>query len=472
MQLDLVIPGGVETIGEEAFTGPDDVYCGITSITLSPGLKEIGDCAFINTGETSVTIPDSVTSIGTRAFGFNSFLGFYPRCETYTVRGAEGSAAEQYVTDSGWDNLVFEAIIPEIPEPQGHVHEMIEMVGKEPTTEEEGWITYYVCEDCGEWFEDPDGEILIEDHDSVILPKVPYISKTAATIQAGKTLTLKVNREVTKWASSRTTVAKVSSAGKVTAVAPGKCTIAATLDDGTKLKCTVTVVKISSTKATIQAGKTKTLTVTGMEVTKWTSSDKTIATVGSATGKVKGVAPGTATITATLADGTKVTCKVTVVKISKTAVSLAPGKVLTLKVTGMAVKSWTSGAKTIAKVTSAGKVTAMKKGTAKITATLTDGTKLVCTVTVTKNPSITVNGAAFRSTTTYSVKKGSYLTIKVTGKASGIKNVYASTKAAVAKVISANTATTIKIKGIAAGTATVTIKINGVAFKIKVKVTA
>ncbi len=477
--VDLVIPPGVESIGEEAFYGTlnTDHYA---SITLPFTLREIGDYAFVNTGETSMEIPDSVTSIGERAIGLDNFMGYSPRDTRehgdYIIYGSVGSEAERYARDFietwGW-GLVFEPIEPVIPEPQGHVHEMIEMAGKEPTTQEEGRITYYVCADCGEWFEDPDGEIPIEDHDSVILPKIPYISKTEATIQAGKTLTLTVtNAEVTKWASSKTAVAKVSSAGKVTAVAPGKCTIAATLEDGSKLKCTVTVVQISKTTATIAAGKTVTLTVEGMEVSKWTSSDKAIATVGSTTGKVKGVAPGTATITATLADGTKLTCKVTVVKISKTTATLAAGKALTLKVSGMKVKSWASSAKTVATVTSAGKVTALKKGTAKITATLTDGTKLICTVTVTKNPTITVDGKAFKSTTTYSVKKGSYLTIKVTGKAASVKNVYATTKATVAKVISANTATTIKIKGIAAGTATVTIKINGVAFKIKVKVTA
>ena len=68
------------------------------------------------------------------------------------------------------------------------------------------------------------------------------ISQTKATVTKGFTKKLSVeNGKVKKWSSSKTSVAKVDSKGKVTAKKAGKATITATLEDGSKLKCTVTV---------------------------------------------------------------------------------------------------------------------------------------------------------------------------------------------------------------------------------------
>lgn len=68
---------------------------------------------------------------------------------------------------------------------------------------------------------------------------------------------------------------------------------------------------ISNTKATITAGFTKTLKVTGGTVVSWTSSKKSVATVSSK-GVVTGKKAGKATITAKTKDGQTLKCVVTV----------------------------------------------------------------------------------------------------------------------------------------------------------------
>ena len=62
----VVINNGVKNIGNYAF------YCeGLTSITIPNSVTSIGDCAFMFcTGLTSITIPNSVTSIGAQAFQY------------------------------------------------------------------------------------------------------------------------------------------------------------------------------------------------------------------------------------------------------------------------------------------------------------------------------------------------------------------------------------------------------------------
>ena len=62
---DVVIPDGITSIGEMAFS-----CCrGLTSVTISNSVRSIGEKAFYNCrGLTSITIPDSVTNIGNEAF--------------------------------------------------------------------------------------------------------------------------------------------------------------------------------------------------------------------------------------------------------------------------------------------------------------------------------------------------------------------------------------------------------------------
>ncbi len=133
----------------------------------------------------------------------------------------------------------------------------------------------------------------------------------------------------------------------------------------------------------------------------WQSNASDIASVD-ATGKVKAIKAGTATITATTVDGAKTaSCVVNVsdVAISVTGITLNPtektlsvGEEFTIVATIEPAEAtnkditWQSNASDIASVDATGKVKAIKAGTATITATTVDGNKTAtCLVTVEEN---------------------------------------------------------------------------------------
>lgn len=126
----------------------------------------------------------------------------------------------------------------------------------------------------------------------------------------------------------------------------------------------------------------------------WKSSNTKVATVDSA-GTIKGIANGSATITATSKANAKVVKTVTVkvstktVKLNKTALSLVTGKAETLTATVSPADSvdkavvWKSSNTKVATVDSKGKVTAKAKGTAIVTATVKGAKEVQVKVTVT-----------------------------------------------------------------------------------------
>lgn len=109
--------------------------------------------------------------------------------------------------------------------------------------------------------------------------------------------------------SSNSKVASVSSTGKITAKKAGKAviTMTAVLPDGTKksYKATITVAKpsltITHSKTSMKKGSTDTFTVKANGFAKsevaWTSSNKSVLTIGKRYGKVTAKAKGTAYIT-------------------------------------------------------------------------------------------------------------------------------------------------------------------------------
>ena len=151
------------------------------------------------------------------------------------------------------------------------------------------------------------------------------VSPAGATIQVGATTQLSaVTRDASNnvlsgraisWSSSNTGISTVSASGLVTAVAAGPATITAT-SEGRIGSATVTVtavlasvasVTITPATATVSIGQTQTLNVTLRDAAgtvlsgrsiAWTTNSPGIATV-TASGLVRGIAAGPATITAT-----------------------------------------------------------------------------------------------------------------------------------------------------------------------------
>jgi uncharacterized protein YjdB/serine/threonine protein kinase len=142
----------------------------------------------------------------------------------------------------------------------------------------------------------------------------------SATVQPSNATNKSVN-----WSSSNTSVATVSSSGRVTAQGPGSANITVKTSDGDyTASCTVTVtqpvtgVTLNKSSTTIDVGKSETLMATvqpsnasNKNVT-WTSSNTNVVTVDS-NGKITGKAKGSAVITVRTVDGNHAqTCNVTV----------------------------------------------------------------------------------------------------------------------------------------------------------------
>lgn len=211
-----------------------------------------------------------------------------------------------------------------------------------------------------------------------------------------------------KWSSSNKSVATVDDNGTVKALATGETIIKAITKDGSfQQQCKVTVtqrvtgVTISADSLKIARGKTKTITATVLpsDATNkdliWTSSDESVATV-SLMGVVTAKSAGSASITATSADGTyAASCNVTVyvavtgVELSAKSLTVPKGdkRILTANVLPSDAENkdliWESSNTNVARVNEAGQVTGRTKGTAKITVTTSDGGYTAsCTVEV------------------------------------------------------------------------------------------
>ena len=301
-----------------------------------------------------------------------------------------------------------------------------------------------------------------------------------ATVEPADATDKKVN-----WTTSSAEVATVAD-GVVTAVAPGTATIIATTADGGKtVTCAVTVnpkpVPVEGVSVEVEAievaeGENASIVVkitpedASVKDVTFASSDEAVATVDEE-GNITAVAPGTATITVTTADGGKTaTCEVTVtpkvvpvegIAFTKDQVSVVEGEKVLLYVSFTPKNAtdkrvtWSSSDTGVATIDSKGNVTGVKPGTATITVKTTDGGKTAtCVVTVTKKPTPVSGVTINRTSLTLTVGGGAILVATVSPEdATNQKIVWSSSDESVATVDENGEVTAVK-KGTAKVTAT------------------
>lgn len=227
----------------------------------------------------------------------------------------------------------------------------------------------------------------------------------SVNLEVGKTKTIKAKispstatYQDVKWSSSNAKIATVDKDGVVKAVSAGTVTITAYSEYGNaKATCKVNViqpvtgVKLNHTTGYVRIGEVGVLKATVLpanasnQKVKWSTSDKTRATV-SDDGVVTGISQGYVTITATTVNGGfTASCKVLVVKsatgikLDKASITLNVGKYVTITPTvypaDATIKTvyWTSSNFDVATVDATGKVVAKAPGYAVITAKTKDG---------------------------------------------------------------------------------------------------
>ena len=335
------------------------------------------------------------------------------------------------------------------------------------------------------------------------------LNDTSTTLYNGKSTTLKAtvfptnatNKSLT-WKSSNTKVATVDKNGKVKALKVGNAIITATSTDGSnvsaqcKIKVVQRVTKITLNKSIInlsKKGKTAKLKATVYpnnaydKSVNWTSNNKKVAKVDK-NGKIKATTnKGTTYVNAIAKDGSKIRTRVLVVvgekvkkiTLNKTSVTLnrgAKNRIFQLK---KAIKnknatykgvSWYSSNKNVATVNSNGKVTIKHRGKVVITVKAKDGSNksAKCKVTVRQLVTKLSYNKAIQKAEVYKNKTIKFAVTVVPSNANNKGLTYSSSNKKVATVNSKGV-----IKGIKAGTVTITAKAKDSSkkiVKIKVKV--
>lgn len=252
------------------------------------------------------------------------------------------------------------------------------------------------------------------------------------------------------WTSSNPTFASIgSSSGIVTGVAGGSVTISYSIGS-CRATAPITVTSISAItgSSTVCVGLTTTLTSSG--VGAWTSSDATIATVGSSTGVVTGVAAGTAVISYGIGSGCSVTKTITVNPLAAIAgpTGVCTGQTITLT-NAASGGTWSSSNPTYASVGSTtGIVSGLVGGSVTISYNI-GGCRATYAVVVTNVSAI----AGLNS-----VCAGQTITLTASG-----SGTWSSTDLSVATIGSTSGVVT----GVAAGSATISYIIPGGCFSTK-----
>ncbi|MES2703249.1 MAG: Ig-like domain-containing protein [Bacteroidota bacterium] len=282
----------------------------------------------------------------------------------------------------------------------------------------------------------------------VTVNALPASITGTASVCIGSTTSLDNATAGGTWSSSNANATIGSATGVVTGVTAGTATITYVLSTGCRATRVVTVNSLPAVitgSTTVCVSTTSTLADATAGGT-WSTSDAAVATIGSTTGIVSGVAPGNATMTYTLPTGCYRTASITV--IATPAAITGTGSVCISSTTTLADATaggtWLSSNPAIASIGSAtGIVTGVAAGNATISYIYTAGCQVTTVVTVNSLP------AAITGTTT--VCAGSVTTLSdATG-----GGTWSVSNASIATIGSADGIVT----GVAAGTATATYTI-------------
>ena len=224
-------------------------------------------------------------------------------------------------------------------------------------------------------------------------------------VQLIATVTPAESDDVVVWSTSDMEVANVDDYGRVTTLSPGTVTITATTISGVSASC---VVKVAAAPMGLSLDRNEADLVVGGELQLnaevypseaaahklvWRSSNPEIATVDMQ-GKVKGIAPGSATITVRTVNGLEIGCVVNV-KTAPTAISLnftnyeiaeqdRMQLIAIVEPTDMTYNevTWSSSNEQVVYVNEDGIINSYSPGSAIVTARTINGLEATCEVTV------------------------------------------------------------------------------------------
>lgn len=437
------MPASLDKIGKYSFEG----CVNLKTLKLNEGLGEIGDCVFWGSGLTELTIPKSVTRVGSRIFW-----------------DCKNLKSVNVLTNIDLNNADF-----------------MRLSGANPTV---------YCYSNSQY---------LDNLDECTLSKMTAFPATAVSVnptqtgvyvgettKIGYTITPSNSTDSVKYVSSNTKIATVNQHGIVTGVAKGSVTITVETNEGKVAQATVVVnqhpksLTFSKDSVSMKVGESVSLPAKidngdrNDVAVNYKSSNTAVASVD-AVGNVKAIAPGTATITASVYNGLidTVTIKVAYGPVKKVSFSIKK-KTMAVKQKATIKAKVDDGARTDVKITykssntkvatvnSSGQVNAKKAGTAYITA-MAGGKSAKIKITVKKAPSKikfkknSVTIARKKSTTLkYTLTKNTY-TYKLTWKSSNKKIATVNSKG--------------KVTGKKKGTCKITVKThNGKKATIKVKV--
>lgn len=255
---------------------------------------------------------------------------------------------------------------------------------------------------------------------TITVNPTPATISGASSLCAGNTTSLSNSVSGGTWSSSNNAIAVVGTSGTVTGISSGTVIISYILSGGCFTTKTLTVTP-SSSAGTISGatgiciGGTSAFS-SSVSGGTWSSSNASIATIGSSTGTLLGVAAGTSTISYTVTNSCGTYTSSTVVSVNATpdaisgSSSVCVGSTATFT-NGATGGTWSSSNTSIATVSATGTVTGIAAGSAIITYSLPGSCFTTKSVTV----SSSTGAGTITGTTTLCSGTSSSLSASISG---------------------------------------------------------